>query len=734
MAAQRGNKSQFHKTVILYEWWLIWAENENHDKKLAIAGHTSKGLGAMRVFSSSPILRRHDVFTLETTDGIYVSIYGLINKTRTEENGFPSEVFRCFFFGFPPCWEVCAENYLAQGSASKDVSREDFSLKGSTQTIEEYDTTNVGGNASPLSADPKLDKDLALCPIREGSQTVMYINETGGQKDPGWKKPADIEMESKLKENADIKEASKAEKKAQNNVSSEDANSKGCSNANTHINEMADTRANVCVTNSDSEVDQDHIACMILEGLKNSNETVKYITRAPGAKETAQRKTSDIKRESNLKENAINEEASAAEEKTCNNVISEDAVLNGCINASERTNEMNNIKANVTLANTNPELHQELTACMILKGSENSTEAFGYMTRACKAKDTDQRRTADIEMECIFNENAVIKEARIAEENTYNNVSIEDSILEGCSTASEKINERTNTEANVSIVNPDLVLDQDQAACMILEGPKNSNEAFRNITRARGAKDTNQRKTAAVEKESIVEEYTASKKASSDGIKTCTGPSLRFRETSKKSNKAVMCRTRSGGAEKTDWKKATTGKKKSSLIEKAGSKETSKPEANTKRKLTYGSPVTPKADVKTSFISPELSSMKRSRSGRLLLPVLEYWRNQTKIYDQDHQVVIGVTDGISTPSRAELTHEPKRSEGRSRNKNDHKAATEKLPHEPKKYVGRPKSINDPDAAVVTKKLTEKPKRSRGRPKGKNNPDAAKEEIKRSCRR
>lgn len=73
--------------------------------------HHSKGMWfyffcsqrAMRVFSSSPILRRHDVFTLETTDGIYVRIVGLINKTRTEENGFPSEVFRLF----SRCTHVC---------------------------------------------------------------------------------------------------------------------------------------------------------------------------------------------------------------------------------------------------------------------------------------------------------------------------------------------------------------------------------------------------------------------------------------------------------------------------------------------------------------------------------------------------------------------------------------------------------------------------------------------------
>lgn len=73
--------------------------------------------------------------------------------------------------------------------------------------------------------------------------------------------------------------------------------------------------------------------------------------------------------------------------------------MNGCSNASEKTNEMNNTKANVTLANTNPELDQDPTACMILEGSENSHEAVRYITRACSAKDTDQRRIADIEME-----------------------------------------------------------------------------------------------------------------------------------------------------------------------------------------------------------------------------------------------------------------------------------------------------------------------------------------------
>lgn len=97
---------------------------------------------------------------------------------------------------------------------------------------------------------------------------------------------------------------------------------KGCSNANAHIIEMTDARANVSLANTGPELDQEHTACMILEGSTNSNEAIKNITRTPGAKDTAQRKMADNERESNLKEIAINKEASTAEEKTYNNVPS----------------------------------------------------------------------------------------------------------------------------------------------------------------------------------------------------------------------------------------------------------------------------------------------------------------------------------------------------------------------------------------------------------------------------
>ncbi|KAL6987564.1 hypothetical protein U1Q18_013310 [Sarracenia purpurea var. burkii] len=65
----------------------------------------------------------------------------------------------------------------------------------------------------------------------------------------------------------------------------------------------------------------------------------------------------------------------------------------------------------------------------------------------------------------------------------------------------------------------------------------------------------------------------------------------------------------------------------------ANAKKTSRSRNKTKRKLTYESPVTLEGADKTSIVSPESLCFKRSRSGRLLLPTLEFWRNQMAIYD-----------------------------------------------------------------------------------------------------
>ncbi|KAF2288719.1 hypothetical protein GH714_011392 [Hevea brasiliensis] len=108
----------FEIKVSLCDWWLIKADKDFQGKRLAVAGVTSREQQVLRVFHSAPITKRYDVFTLETADGIIVVFQGFINKTRTIENGFPSEVFSHFLFGFPPYWEEYAENCFKQAVSS----------------------------------------------------------------------------------------------------------------------------------------------------------------------------------------------------------------------------------------------------------------------------------------------------------------------------------------------------------------------------------------------------------------------------------------------------------------------------------------------------------------------------------------------------------------------------------------------------------------------------------------
>ncbi|XP_019250531.1 PREDICTED: protein EMBRYO DEFECTIVE 1674-like isoform X2 [Nicotiana attenuata] len=125
----KTSKSGFKPTVCLKDWWLKRTEADSQGRTLAVAGNTSREGQAMRVFSSAPILKAFDVFTLETIDGICVVLKGFINKTRSEENGFPSEVFEQFLFGFPPQWEVFNKKYLGRESKGKAAANDDLGFE-----------------------------------------------------------------------------------------------------------------------------------------------------------------------------------------------------------------------------------------------------------------------------------------------------------------------------------------------------------------------------------------------------------------------------------------------------------------------------------------------------------------------------------------------------------------------------------------------------------------------------
>ncbi|KGN54235.1 kinetochore-associated protein KNL-2 homolog [Cucumis sativus] len=114
--------SYFQRTVRLLDWWLITAGNDSNGKTLAVAGLTSKPGQPVRVFSSAPIVKRHDVFTLETADGICVVLKGFLNKLRATDNGFTPQVFKHFVFGFPPNWETHAANCFEAGASNSTAA------------------------------------------------------------------------------------------------------------------------------------------------------------------------------------------------------------------------------------------------------------------------------------------------------------------------------------------------------------------------------------------------------------------------------------------------------------------------------------------------------------------------------------------------------------------------------------------------------------------------------------
>ncbi|KAH7521396.1 hypothetical protein FEM48_Zijuj07G0028600 [Ziziphus jujuba var. spinosa] len=89
------------KSVFLCDWWL----DKVNDKQLAVGGFASRERLSTRVFISTPVSKRHCATKLETADGITITVCGLINRSRTLQNGIPSEVCNQFLLGFPYNWE-----------------------------------------------------------------------------------------------------------------------------------------------------------------------------------------------------------------------------------------------------------------------------------------------------------------------------------------------------------------------------------------------------------------------------------------------------------------------------------------------------------------------------------------------------------------------------------------------------------------------------------------------------
>ncbi|KHF98433.1 Inositol 1,4,5-trisphosphate receptor type 3 [Gossypium arboreum] len=86
-------------------------------------------------------------------------------------------------------------------------------------------------------------------------------------------------------------------------------------------------------------------------------------------------------------------------------------------------------------------------------------------------------------------------------------------------------------------------------------------------------------------------------------------------------------------------------------------------EKETRKKLDFeevASSVSRERKGNKSIISPDSLNFKRSRSGRVLLPRMEFWRNQIPVYDQDRRIT-GIKEEVddvnSSGSRSNPKHQ-----------------------------------------------------------------------------
>ncbi|KAL6986639.1 hypothetical protein U1Q18_049593 [Sarracenia purpurea var. burkii] len=144
--------------VCLQNWWLIKVEMDSEGRRLGVGGFASSERQVMRAFCSAAIAKRHDTVTLETADGITITIVGLINRFLTVENGFPSEVCNHFLFGFPFDWEEYAGKCCGEESVNGAFPSRISSLDG-------FDMASVDSTDSPPLSIP-LD-DLSVTQLRD---------------------------------------------------------------------------------------------------------------------------------------------------------------------------------------------------------------------------------------------------------------------------------------------------------------------------------------------------------------------------------------------------------------------------------------------------------------------------------------------------------------------------------------------------------------------------------------
>ncbi|XP_040378886.1 uncharacterized protein LOC102699399 [Oryza brachyantha] len=110
--------------VELFNWWLERVEGD--DRKVRVAGHAERGR-KLHLFTSAPIVKRHEACFLEAEDSVIVLINGPLDLSQMQKHGYSLEVCEKFMVGFPYFWE--RYNLGSQASSCKTSKLQDSSTK-----------------------------------------------------------------------------------------------------------------------------------------------------------------------------------------------------------------------------------------------------------------------------------------------------------------------------------------------------------------------------------------------------------------------------------------------------------------------------------------------------------------------------------------------------------------------------------------------------------------------------
>uniref|UniRef100_A0A1J3CU39 SANTA domain-containing protein n=1 Tax=Noccaea caerulescens TaxID=107243 RepID=A0A1J3CU39_NOCCA len=180
--------SSFQKTVILSDWWLIKCSNEFEGKRFGVSGTevaASVESRAKRVFTSSPIIKAFDVFTIQASDGICINLRGFLNKERVVKSGFLPEISREFIFGFPPCWEQICNNCFRDVNTIPTISH-----KACFTTLSSC--KNTKGNLQDSPAESRRDKST----VTEKNMAESNDKDDGGDKKTARRKSLRLQSSS----------------------------------------------------------------------------------------------------------------------------------------------------------------------------------------------------------------------------------------------------------------------------------------------------------------------------------------------------------------------------------------------------------------------------------------------------------------------------------------------------------------------------------------------------------